>query len=217
MEVPALEALSHNRRADVRAAVCAVESAMLPVRPTHFRALAETPLRVVVEQVLAASGRTLLAVGGGYLSGYTDEIRQRLAHEGTGVLPREDRAVLTLIMLFSVAIPRASGTTLPDQLWTQGASVTRDQLKGCRVSDAVLTSALQRLTDADLVRRTKTGYALGNQFLRLTPAVGTELFERLILLADPDSPLAESIRRRHVPRVAVPTAAVPDYEVPDTP
>ncbi|MET7700301.1 hypothetical protein [Streptomyces sp. NPDC005485] len=216
MDVPALEALSHNRRSDVRAAVCAVETAMLPVRPAHYRALAETPLRVVVEHVLAASGRTLLVVGGGYLSGYTDEIRQRLAHEGIGVLPREDRAVLTLILLFSVAIPRASGTTLPDQLWTRGTPVPRDQLKGCRVSDVVLTSALQRLTDADLVRRTKTGYVLGNQFLRLTPTVGTELFERLILLADPDSPLAESIRRRHAPR-AVPTATAPDHEVHDTP
>ncbi|MFP8887939.1 hypothetical protein [Streptomyces mangrovi] len=216
MDVPALQALSHNRRADVRAAVCAVETAMLPVPWAHYRALAETPLRIVVEQVLAASGRTLLTVGGGYLSGYTDEIRQRLAHEGIGVLPRDDRAVLTLILLFSVAIPRASGATQPDQLWTQGTPVPRDQLKGCQVSDTVLTSALQRLTDADLVRRTRTGYVLGHQFLRLTPAVGAELFEQLILLADPDSPLAESIRRRRA-RPTVPMATAPDHEVHDTP
>ncbi|MFE4334443.1 hypothetical protein ACFRQM_35085 [Streptomyces sp. NPDC056831] len=216
MDVPALEALSYNRRADVRAAVCAVETAALPVRPAHYRALAETPLRVVVEQVLAASGRTLLAVGGGYLSGYTDEIRQRLAHEGIGVLPRDDRAVLTLILLFSVAIPRASGTTLPDQLWTLGTPVPRDQLKDCQVSDVVLTSALQRLTNADLVRRTKAGYVLGNQFLRLTPTAGAELFEQLILLADPDSPLAESLRRRRTLR-AVPMATAPDQKVHDTP
>ncbi|MFB6931295.1 hypothetical protein [Streptomyces chartreusis] len=189
---------------------------MLPVRPAHYRALAETPLRVVVEQVLAASGRTLLSVGGGYLSGYTDEIRQRLAHEGIGVLPRDDRAVLTLILLFSVAIPRANGTTMPDQLWTQGTPVPRDQLKGCQLSDVVLTSALQRLTDADLVRRTRTGYALGNQFLRLTPAASAELFEQLILLADPDSPLAESIHRRRA-RAIRPTATAPDHEVDDTP
>ncbi|MFF2023471.1 hypothetical protein ACFVW2_16965 [Streptomyces sp. NPDC058171] len=216
MDVPALHALSHNRRADVRAAVCAVETAMLPVPSTHYRALAETPLRMVVEQVLAASGRTLLAVGGGYLSGYSDEIRHRLTHEGIGVLPREDRAVLTLILLFSVAVPRASGTTLPEQLWTQGEPVPREQLKGCQVSDVVLTGALQRLTDADLVRRTRTGYALGHQFLRLTPALGAELFEQLILLADPDSALAESIRRRRA-RPTVPTAPAPDHEVHDTP
>ncbi|MCX5443879.1 hypothetical protein [Streptomyces sp. NBC_00063] len=215
MDVPALEALSYNRRADVRAAVCAVETAMLPVRPAHYRALAEIPLRVVVEQVLAASGRTLLAVGGGYLSGYSDEIRQRLAHEGIGVLPRDDRAVLTLILLFSVAIPRASGTILPEQLWTQGTPVPRDQLKDCQVSDSALTGALQRLTDADLVRRTKSGYALGNQLLRLTSAAGAELFEQLILLADPGSPLAESICRRRALR-AVPPAAAPDHEVHDT-
>ncbi|ALC18330.1 hypothetical protein H3L99_00100 [Streptomyces pristinaespiralis] len=214
MDVPALQALSHNRRADVRAAVCAVETAVIPVPSVHYRALAEIPLRIVVEQVLAASGRTLLAVGGGYLSGYTDEIRQRLAHEGIGVLPRDDRAVLTLILLFSVAIPRASGTALPEQLWTQGTPVPRDQLKGCQASDVVLTSALQRLTHADLVRRTRTGYVLGHQFLRLTPAVGAELFEQLILLADPDSALAESIRRRRA-RPTVPTATALDHEVHD--
>ena len=216
MDIPALDALSHNRRADVRAAVCAVETAALPVRPAHYRALAETPLRVVVEQVLTASGRTLLAVDGGYLSGYTDEIRQRLVHEGIGVLPRDDRAVLTLILLFSVALPRASGTALPDQLWTRGSPVPRDQLKDCRVPDGVLTSALQRLTDADLVRRTKTGYVLGHQILRLTPTAGTELFEQLILLADPGSPLAESIRRRRTLQPALPTSA-PIHEVQDTP
>ncbi|MEJ8673051.1 hypothetical protein WKI71_45575 [Streptomyces sp. MS1.AVA.1] len=215
MDIPALQALSHNRRADVRAAVCAVETAMLPVPSARYRALAETPLRIVVEQVLAASGRTLLAVGGGYLTGYSDEIRHRLAHEGIGVLPRDDRAVLTLILLFSVAVPRASGTALPEQLWTQGDPVPREQLKDCQVSDVALTGALQRLTDADLVRRTRTGYVLGHQFLRLTPAVGAELFEQLILLADPDSALAESIRRRRA-RPTVPTPA-PDREVHDTP
>lgn len=188
---------------------------MLPVPPAYYRALAETPLRIVVEQVLAASGRTLLAVGGGYLTGYSDEIRHRLAHEGIGVLPREDRAVLTLILLFSVAVPRASGTVLPEQLWTQGTPVPREQLKDCQVSDVALTGALQRLADADLVRRTRTGYVLGHQFLRLTPAVGAELFERLILLADPDSALAESIRRRRA-HPTVPTPA-PDREVHDTP
>jgi len=215
MDEPALHALSHNRRADVRAAVCAVETAMRPVRPAHYRALAEIPLRFVVEQVLAASGRTLLAVGGGYLSGYSDDIRQRLAHEGIGVLPREDRAVLALVLLRSVAIPRASGTLLPDQLWTEGTPVPKEDLKRCRLSDVTLTIALQRLTDADLVRRTKTGYVLGNQFLRLTPAAGAELFERLILLADPDSPLAESIRRRT--SHTEPPVTVPEHKVEDAP
>jgi hypothetical protein len=216
VDIPSLDALPHNRRADVRAAVCAVETAMLPVRPAHYRALAETPLRVVVEQVLAASGRTLLAVGGGYLSGYDDGIRQRLAHEGIGILPRDDRAVLTLVLLHSVAIPQASGIAVPDQPWTRGTPVPVHELKGCQVPDGVITSALQRLADADLVRHTKTGYILGHQFLRLTKPAGSELFEELILLADPTGPLAESIRRRRAFRPA-PPATVPDRETQDTP
>lgn len=189
---------------------------MLPVRPAHYRALAETPLRVVVEQVLAASGRTLLAVAGGYLSGYDDDIRQRLVHEGIGILPRDDRAVLTLVLLHSVAIPQASGTTVPDQPWTRGTPVPVHELKGCQVPDGVITSALQRLVDADLVRPTKTGYVLGHQFLRLTKPAGSQLFEELILLADPTGPLAESIRRRRAFRPA-PPATVTDRETQDTP
>ncbi|MFD7966710.1 hypothetical protein ACFV5J_38600 [Streptomyces zaomyceticus] len=216
MDIPALDALPHNRRADVRAAVCAVETTMLPVRPAHYRALAETPLRVVVEQVLAASGRTLLAVAGGYLSGYDDDIRQRLAHEGIGILPRDDRAVLTLVLLHSVAIPRASGTAVPDQPWTRGTPVPVHELKGCQVPDGVITSALQRLVDADLVRHTKTGYVLGHQFLRLTKSAGSQLFEELILLADPAGPLAESIRRRRAFRPTLP-ATVTDHETQDMP
>ncbi len=216
MDIPALDSLPHGRRADVRAAVSAVETARLPVRPAYYRALAETALRVVVEQVLAASGRTLLAVGGGYLSGYDDDIRQRLAHEGIGILPRDDRAVLTLVLLHSVAIPQAAGVTLPDQPWTLGTPVPVQELKGYRVPDGVVTSALQRLVDADLVRHTRTGYVLGHQFLRLTKSAGSELFEELILLADPAGPLAESIRRRRAFRPASPTV-VPDRQRQDTP
>ncbi|WP_051817359.1 hypothetical protein [Kitasatospora sp. NRRL B-11411] len=216
MDIPALDSLPHGRRADVRAAVCAVETARLPVRPAHYRALAETALRVVVEQVLAASGRTLLAVAGGYLSGYDDDIRQRLAHEGIGILPRDDRAVLTLVLLHSIAIPQASGTTLPDQLWTHGTPVPVQELKGGRVPDGVVASALQRLADADLVRHTKTGYLLGYQFLRLTKSASSELFEELILLADPAGPLAESIRRRRAFRSAPQTVA-PGRETQETP
>lgn len=81
MELTLLQALPEQRRAEVRAAVCAVETARLPVPAAYFRALAEVPLRRVVEEVLAASGRELLAVGEGFLSGYDDAVRKRLAAE----------------------------------------------------------------------------------------------------------------------------------------
>jgi hypothetical protein len=197
VEAVLLQALSEHRRADVRAAVCAVETARLPVPAGRFRALAETALRMVVEEVLAASGRALLAVGGGYLSGYEDTVRQRLAVEGIGVLPREDRAVLTLVMLLSVAVPRSEGRVLPQTLWTQGIPVSREHLKQSSVADGVVDAALSRLMGADLVRRSAgSGVVLGPQFLRLTPPVQTALFEQLVLLAEPTGALAESIRRR---------------------
>ncbi|MQL62859.1 hypothetical protein F6Q10_09595 [Streptomyces vinaceus] len=201
MEVRYLEALSEQRRAEVRAAVCAVETARLPVPAARFRALAEVLLRRVVEEVLAASGRTLLGVGGGFLSGYDDMVRARLADEGVGVLPREDRAVLTLVLLFSVAAPRADGSVLPQALWTQGVPVSRERLKQSAVPDRVVDAALSRLAAADLVRTTGSGIVLGSQLLRLTPAAQADLFEQLVLLAEPQGVMAESIWRRRA-RVA---------------
>jgi hypothetical protein len=201
MEVRYLAALSEQRRAEVRAAVCAVETARLPVPAARFRALAEVPLRRVVEEVLAASGRTLLGVGEGFLSGYDDMVRARLADEGVGVLPREDRAVLTLVLLFSVAAPRAGGSVLPQALWTQGVPVNRERLKQSAVPDRVVDAALSRLAAADLVRTTGSGIVLGSQLLRLTPAAQADLFEQLVLLAEPHGVMAESIWRRRA-RVA---------------
>ncbi|MEW2546224.1 hypothetical protein AB0910_10695 [Streptomyces sp. NPDC047002] len=196
MNTGLLEALSPQRQADVQAAVYAVETSMLPVPASGYRALAETPLRMVVESMLASAGRTLLAVGPGYLSGYDDKIRGRLVREGLGVLPVEDRAVLTLVVLFSVVIPRASGAVLPGTLWTQGEPVRKERLREAAVSDGVLDAALRRLADADLVRSGRPGLLLGHQFLRLTPRIETRLFEELVLLADPHGALAESIQRR---------------------
>ncbi|MGC4998427.1 hypothetical protein [Streptomyces sp. DT195] len=196
MDTGLLEALSPQRRADVQTAVYAVETSMLPVPSSGYRALAETPLRMVVESVLASAGRTLLAVGPGYLSGYDDKIRGLLLREGLGVLPVEDRAVLTLVVLFSVVIPRASGAVLPETLWTQGEPVRKERLREAAVSDGVLDAALRRLVDADLVRSVRPGLLLGHQFLRLTPRVEARLFEELVLLADPHGALAESIQRR---------------------
>ncbi|MEU0966507.1 hypothetical protein ABZ357_14245 [Streptomyces sp. NPDC005917] len=189
------DALSEHRQADVRAAVCAVETARWPVPASSFRALAEVPLRRVVEEMLAASGRVLLAVGEGFVSGYDDAIRARLADEGIGVLPPEDRAVLALVFLFSVAIPRSRGGILGQTLWSDGVPVGRDRLKDSAVPDGVVDDALARLATADLVRFKGSGVVLGSQVLRLTENSQTALLERLVLLAEPGGALAESILR----------------------
>jgi hypothetical protein len=192
-----LEVLAPARRADVLAAVCALEYASAPVPLASFRALAEPVLREAVGEVLAAAGRVLLTVGAGFLSGYDDRIADRLAAEGTGVLRPDDRAVLTLVLLFSVAIPRAEGRISPEGSWTQAQPVPRARLeKDTRIHKSVIDLALTRLQDAGIVRYTNDGLVPGPQFDRLTPAMSARLFEELVLLAEPEGALAESIRRR---------------------
>jgi len=195
----ALEALPPARRADVLAAVCALEYASAPVPLASFRALAEPALREAVEEALAAAGRVLLTAGTGFLSGYDDRIAARLAEEGTGVLRLDDRAVLTLVLLFSVAIPRAEGRIPHEGSWTKAQPVPRTRLeKDTRIHKSVIDAALTRLQDAGIVRYTNDGLVPGPQLDRLTPAMSARLFEELVLLAEPEGALAESIhRRRH--------------------
>lgn len=178
------------------AAVAAVESAEEPVPANAFRALAEASLRSYVEELLAKSGRVLLPVGAGYLSGYDDEVARQLLRDMGQALSEEERAVLTLVALFSVAIPRAEGAIAADAPWTVARPVSRERLKDTRIPGTVVDNALRRLLDAGIVRQGHRAAILpGTQFLRLTPHISRMVFDELILLAEPDGPLAESIHR----------------------
>lgn len=199
---PLLDSLPAVRRAEVMSAVAAVETAERPVPGSAFRALAEAPMRHVVEQVLAASGRILLRSGSGYLSGYDDAIVTRFTEEGIGVLQAEDRAVLTLVVLFAIAIPRAERTIPADAPWSRGDPVPRERLKDSRLPDGVIDAALRRLRDARIVSSGPGGISPGPQFDRLTSAASARIFEELVLLAEPEGSLAEQIRRRRLARAA---------------
>ena len=129
-------------------------------------------------------------------SGYDDGIADRLAEKGIGVLPPDDRAVLTLVLLFSVAIPRAEGKLAPEAPWTRGHPVARERLYGTKVPKGVVKAALQRLQDAGITRNVGDSVRPGPQFDRLTPTMSITIFEGLLLLADPHGPLADAIRRR---------------------
>jgi len=208
-----LEMLPSARRADVLAAVCALEYASGPVPLTSFRALAEPALREVVQELLAAAGRVLVPAGAGFASGYDDQVAARLAEEGAGVLRREDRAVLTLVLLLSVAIPRAEGKIPPEASWTHARPVPRERLADTRLHLTVIGAALTRLQDAGIVRYTNGGLVPGPQFDRLTPAMSARLFEDFVLLAEPEGVLAESIhRRRHVGLTGCPGGRAPHEE-----
>jgi hypothetical protein len=191
-----LDALPQQRQADVLAALCALETDSRPVPAASYRALAEPALREVVKEMLATAGRVLVETGTGYTSGYDDGIADRLAEEGIGVLPPDDRAVLTLVLLFSVAIPRAEGKLASEAPWTLGHPVPRERLQGMKVPKGVVKAALKRLQDAGITRNVGDSVCPGPQFGRLTPAMSTTIFEELLLLADPQGPLADAIRRR---------------------
>lgn len=192
-----LEELSPAMRTDALAALAAVETADSPVPEAAFRAFTDATLRPVLEQLLARAGRVLRTSGTGLISGYDDEIASRLADEGIGVLPPDDRAVLALVLLHTVAIPRAKGLIPAGSDWSIAHPVERRQLKNSRLSGQAIKWGVRRLQDAGILR---SGHhppiAPGPQFARLTDTASATLFEELILLCEPSGTLAESIHRR---------------------
>ena len=125
-----LAELQETRRADVLVAVRAVEEAEQPVPRTALRALADATLRASVERVLFDSGRVLIETPRGFLSGYADDVREALTVDGIGILPAEDRAVLCLVLLHAIAIPRRAApspgrpTGQWPSRWTHGRSAS---------------------------------------------------------------------------------------------
>lgn len=203
MNATPLHDLPAARQADVLAALTAVETADAPVPRTAFLALADGALRATLEELLAQAGRVLLEVGGGFMSGYDDRVTERLAQEGIGVLPPDDRAVLALVVLHTVAIPRARGSIPAGADWSVAEPVERARLSDSRLTERTIDGALRRLRDAGILRPgLRPPIAPGPQFARFTPAASASLFEELILLCEPDGTLAEAIRRRRAARTA---------------
>lgn len=200
---PTLTDLDASTRADVLVAVRAVEQAELPVPRATFRALGDASLRAAVERVLDDSGRVLLETEQGFLSGYADDIREALAAGGIGVLPPEDRAVLCLVMLHAIAIPRAKGVIERETAWTAAEPVSPRALSGSKLPDSVIKAAVRRLRDAGILRYGANRWIVpGPQLARLTPTAIEWVFEELIVLAEPEGLLAESVRRRRLARRA---------------
>jgi DNA-binding transcriptional ArsR family regulator len=200
--LPVLEALDETRRAEVVAALMALEHGGEPVLDARFPALREPALRRRIAQVLQRLGRTLVRTPRGWTSGYRDDVRATLAAEEDCRLPEIDRAVLTLVLIYSVAIPRA-GNKLLDDTWLSPFPVGIEELQHrTQLGVGEVESAMQRLRRAGLVSQVKSageqagGYVPGPQFHRLTPAARRELQEELIMAAGPDTPLAASVRAR---------------------
>jgi hypothetical protein len=181
----------------VAEAVAAVEIASEPVAPDAFSALDDPGLRAAVQEALASLGRCLLRVDGGFLSGYDDTIADRLAAEGIGVLEPVDAAVLTLVMLRSVAVPRARGQR-GGEGFADGVPLSIDELALNRhLGKRQIKSSVRRLRLAGLLRPGhRADLVPGHQLLRLTQARSQRLWEDLVLVSQPRGMLAEVIRRR---------------------
>ncbi len=126
------------------------------------------------------------------------------ADTGAG-LGESERAVLTLVLVHSVAIPRAEGL-LPEDSWLSPHPTPADELRRhTQLPIGELESALRTLRHAGLLTQVKAGeeaggYVPGPQFHRLTPAARRRLQEELILAAGPDTPLAAAVRARRSAR-----------------
>lgn len=200
MRAVSLTDLPAGRQADVLAALAALETAETPVPASAFRALADPTLHATLQQCLAEQGRVLIKIGHGRLSGYDDAIAARLASEGIGVLPADDRAVLALVLLHAVAIPRAAGR-LKGESWLDAEPVTNAELNRSQIPDSRIRASIRRLRDAGILRYgARRSILPGPQFARLTPAVSAQLWEELVLLAQPRGVMADVIRRRRTAR-----------------
>jgi hypothetical protein len=202
-----LGTLSEALRVEVLAAAAAVDVADAPVPADSFRALADPALRAAVEEALAAAGRCLIGRDDGYISGYRDDIADRLIRDGIGVLRPTDRAVLTLVLLHTVAIPRARGR-LDSEDWTQSEPTTVDELNRNRhLHKTDIQQSLRRLRTLGVLRHGhRSAIAPGPQFLRLTQERNARLWEELVLLCRPEGMLAQVIRRRRTERLGTENA-----------
>src|SRR5262249_25522176 len=125
----------------------------------------------------------------------------RLVGEGLGVLEPEDRAVLALVLIYSVAIPRARGRIHASD-WTKAEPVALDELKKNRnLSASVIDRAGPRLKGARGLLPGRTApIGPGRQLLGLTQERSSRIWEELLLVAQPQGPMANLIRRRRAER-----------------
>jgi hypothetical protein len=201
---PVLAELSERHRDEVLSAFAAVEHSPEPVPEAQLLALRDATLRRSLDDLLRRVGRTLIPVGTSWTSGYRDEVAAELAQAGWHSLPAIDRAVLVLVLIHSVAIPRSRGT-LPGDTWTSGQpTMASELLEASRLQPTDVRIALGHLRAAGLVQlapqRAGTGqsaaYFPGPQLHRLSAAARRRLQEELILAAAPGSPVAAAIRAR---------------------
>lgn len=190
----------------MRSVVATLETARRPVPWGGLPMLGDPAMRSMVEQALLPCGRQLLRTAdGNWVTGFCDPVVEALVDEGVGTLAAEDRAVLALVLLHTVAIPRAQGRHRHSRWTGEGHTVTLAALASNRkISKTSMRAALRRLRAAGMVAETTTGrYLPGPALDRMSEARSNLLWEDLILVGRPDGQLAAAIRRRRGLAVAV--------------
>ncbi|GAA3134328.1 hypothetical protein GCM10010466_26260 [Planomonospora alba] len=190
-----------RRRSELVAAFMAVEHAAEPVHEARFPALRDPVLRRVLAEMLRRRGRVLVSAGQAWTSGYADDPGGPGGAAAGAPLGEAERAVLVLVLVHSVAIPRAEGLLPADSWLSPFPAQTEELRRHTRLPIGELEAALRTLRHAGLVAQVKSGeeaggYVPGPQFHRLTPAARRRLQEELILAAGPHTPLAAAVRAR---------------------
>ncbi|MBO3746152.1 hypothetical protein J5X84_08770 [Streptosporangiaceae bacterium NEAU-GS5] len=183
---------------NIRTTICALETAEGPIRRADLPMLADPAIHAAVETTLARCGRTLISVGShSWITGYPAAVAAALARNQVGTLQPTERAVLALVLLHTVAIPRARGIHL-DDTWASTHPVQLDTLIANRtIKRTTASAALRGLRRAGFVATAKAGgYLPGPALLRLTPTQRNLLWEDLIVLGRPTGYMARRIREQ---------------------
>jgi hypothetical protein len=198
--------LAVEDEAAVLDAIAALEVAEGVVPAAAFPALQDPALRSAVTQRLGACGRVMISAGPGWVSGYDDEVADTLADLDVGVLSPTDRAVLALVLLRTVAIPRARGE-LSGNAW-----VTPDGARPTTVAELnhnrhltkkQITESLRNLRTLGLLRPGhRSGIVPGPALYRLSRQRAAWLWEDLLMLAAPDSSYARVLHARRASHAA---------------
>lgn len=199
-----LGTLPDRQRELVEAAYALLEHASGPVHRQFLPALRDATSRERLEELLRRTGRTLVTVDSlHFTSGFDDAVRAELTETGWQPLGLADRAVLVLVLVHSVAIPRSEEQIAADSWESPYPTTVQDVTRDSKVPVGEVKAALGRLTACGLLKAVRGGdhdggYVPGPQLSRLTPAAREQLQDQLILAAAPDHPLAAAIReRRH--------------------
>ena len=198
-----LAALSDRQREQVEAAYALLEHGREPVHRQELPALQDPTGRDRLEQLLRRTGRVLVQVDDlRFTSGYDDTVAAQLTTAGWQPLTTIERAVLALVLIYSIAIAR-SEERLAQDTWTSPYPTTEaDILKASKLPAVAAKAAASKLVASGLLARVRDrgdaegGYVPGPQLLRLTPDARARLQDQLILAAAPNHPLAAAIRER---------------------